>query len=132
MLLLTPVVAAAIGIYLITQNRPSDAGYLFLTSVGSLAVTGLFIHPCRYTLLKDTMGIRCGILAYQVPYDEIESIEKSGTWVSGPALSMKRVLIRTKHRNFVVSPKFRDEFMDDLSQAANCRIDESPNSNATT
>jgi membrane protein YdbS with pleckstrin-like domain len=122
MLLMTPVLAAGIGIYLILQGRPDDAVILFLCGAATLVVPALFTLPCRYTILADTLSVRCGIVCYQVPFTEIETIEPSRTWLSGPALSMRRVMIKTKKRRVIVSPREREEFIADLRAAvANCK-----------
>ncbi len=110
-LMLAPVVSAAIGIYLIRIGRVGDASYLFLTSLVTLLVTGIFCVPCRYTILHDAISIRCGILCYQIPLNEIRKIERSGSLKSAPALSTRRVRIQTEQREYLVSPKDRDGFI---------------------
>ncbi|MGI9471558.1 MAG: PH domain-containing protein [Rubripirellula sp.] len=119
MLLLTPICAAAIGIYLLVEGRASDAMILFFTGAVAAVVTIAFTLPCRYTLLDDTLSVRCGLLCYQIPLDTIESVEPSRTMISGPALSMKRVVVKTNRRSYVLSPKDRDQFVSDLSRVMN-------------
>ena len=114
MLLLTPLCAAAIGIYLMVQGRAGDAMILFLTGAFAAIVTMAFTLPCRYTVLNDALSIRCGVLCYQIPLATIESVEPSRTIVSGPALSMKRVLIKTAKRDYILSPIDRDQFIEDI------------------
>ena len=114
LILLSPLASAAIGVYLLIQGQADGAMYLFLVGAGSLILTIAFTHPCRYTILEDSISIRCGILFYQIPFAEIESVESSSSWLSGPALSMRRVKIKTKKRTIIVSPQQRDEFIADL------------------
>ncbi|MEM9644555.1 MAG: PH domain-containing protein, partial [Planctomycetota bacterium] len=90
---------------------------LFLIGGAALAVTMAFMVPCRYTILSDTLSIRCGIIFYQVPLADIEQATKSATLWSGPALSLKRVEIKTAKRTFIVSPKDRDDFIAKLLAA---------------
>jgi hypothetical protein len=79
-------------------------------------------QPCRYTILDDSLSIRCGIVFYQIPLDEIESVEPSGSWLSAPALSLRRVKVRSKRRTILISPASREAFIEDLRSAAvNCR-----------
>ena len=92
-------------------GRPADASIFFLAGAFTLVVTGLFCVPCRYTLLEDAVSIRCGLLCYQIAYSEIRSVEKSYDLRSAPALSIRRVKIHTQQRDYLVSPKDRDEFL---------------------
>lgn len=114
LILLSPLASAVIGVYLLIQGQADGAMVLFLVGAGSLILTIAFVHPCRYTILEDSISIRCGILFYQIPLAEIESVEPSSSWLSGPALSMRRVKIKSKKRTILVSPRERDEFISDL------------------
>ena len=117
MLLFTPVLAAGLGVYMLFDGNPGDAMIFFIAAIATLLFTSAFIAPCRYTILDDALSVRCGIICYQVPLDEIDTIEPSSTWRSGPALSMRRVLITTSKRYVVISPRERDEFIADLCDA---------------
>ncbi len=114
LILLGPLIAVAIGSYLLINGQADGAMYLFLTGAGSLILTIAFTLPCRYTILDDMLSIRCGILFYQVPLDEIESVQPSASWRNGPALSIRRVEIKSKRRTILVSPLTRDEFIQRL------------------
>jgi len=100
------------------DGKADGAMYLFLVGAVSLLVTLAFTLPCRYTILDDTLSVRCGLLFYQIPLSEIESVAASASWRSGPALSMRRVKIQTKKRTIIVSPREREEFIEDLIEAA--------------
>lgn len=114
-LLLFPIlVATMIGIVLMANDRPADASSMFLTAAAIVLVTGIFIVPCRYTFLDDALSIRCGVICYQIPYDSIQSITRSSTLRSGPALSLSRVAIQTDRREYIVSPVHREQFMEQL------------------
>ncbi len=115
MLLLSPVVASVMGVVFFAQQRPGDASIVFLAGAFTIAVTALFTLPCRYTLLDDTLNVRCGIICYSIPFDTIENIELSSSWLSGPALSLKRVRVTAKGRNYLLSPKNREAFIDELN-----------------
>ena len=114
LILLSPLASAVIGVYLLIQGQADGAMYLFLVGAGSLILTIAFTHPCRYTILKESISIRCGILFYQIPLAEIESVEPSSSWLSGPALSTRRVKLKTKKRTILISPRERDIFIADL------------------
>jgi hypothetical protein len=108
--------AAVVGVVLIRQGRSADAMTFFLLGAGFLLLTGIFTVPCRYTLLDDSLSIRCGVLLYQIPFAEIQRVVPSASLRNGPALSVRRVLVETKKRSYLVSPKDREGFMADLRQ----------------
>ncbi len=115
LLLLSPVTGVVLGGYLFAIGRADGAAVLFATAAITVLVLLACTLPCRYTLLDDIISIRCGIIIFhRVPYDKIESIELSSTLRSGPALSLKRVLIKTSQRSFVLSPEDRQRFIDDV------------------
>ncbi|TWT93619.1 PH domain-containing protein [Neorhodopirellula pilleata] len=114
-LLLLPIVgAAAIGVVLVAMQRPGDAWPMFGVAVGTLLMTAIFTVPCRYTLLEDSLSVRCGVICYQIPYADIVEIRSAFTFASGPALSLRRVIVRTAKRDHILSPAGRESFMEDL------------------
>ena len=88
-----------------------------LAGIGTLIVTALFTIPCRYTILTDTLSIRCGVVFMRVPLKQLKSIEMSGSWLSGPALSIRRVKVSTASRFYLVSPVDREKFIEELREA---------------
>ena len=117
-MVVTPVGSAIFGGFSLWLGEAAGATILF--AVGGLAalVTAAFTVPCRYTILTDTLSIRCGLIVYQVALSEIENIEKSSSLHSGPALSIKRVLVSTNKRGYLISPKDCDGFIRELRKAA--------------
>jgi len=115
LLMLAPGLSIALGLVLFFQGQPGDASVVFLIGAGCLLVTAMFTAPCRYTILTDALSIRCGVLCYQIPLESIESVEKSSSLLSAPALSLRRVSIKTKKRSYLVSPKKRDQFIELLN-----------------
>ena len=114
---MTPVLAVIASVVLLRHERASDAVTLLLLGAGFLILTGMFTLPCRYTILNDALSIRCGILYYQVPLNEIERVEPSASLRSGPALSTRRVVVATKERSYLISPKERDQFLTEIKEA---------------
>ncbi|MCC9644678.1 PH domain-containing protein [Rhodopirellula sp. JC740] len=113
--LLAPIfLAVGIAAYLLNEGRADEAGTMVLMAAAIAAVTAVFTIPCRYTLLADTLSIRCGLLCYQVDYADITEAVPSSTLVSGPALSLRRVIVRTSKREFIVSPDDRERFIEEL------------------
>ncbi len=130
LLLLTPGLSAIFGIALMLQQRPTDASILFLCGALAIAVTALFTVPCRYTLLDDTLNIRCGVLFYSIPLQTIQRVELSSSWLSGPALSLRRIEIEANGRRHLISPKNREAFFEELnSRLSEIRIHCSPSQN---
>ncbi len=117
MLMLGPVICVGVTGILIWEGRQQDALYCLITTAGVLLVTAAFTMPCRYTILPDSLSIRCGLIMMRIPLAQIKSMEKSASWLSGPALSLRRVKIKTASRFYLVSPKDRDRFMEELSAA---------------
>jgi len=117
MLLLAPLTSLAIGLYLLQQGQSGGAVTLFLCAAASGSLSAAATIPCRYTLHEDALTVRCGLLCYQIPLAEILSVSKSSTILSGPALSMKRVLIKTSTRQHILSPKQRDSFIKEIEDS---------------
>lgn len=117
LLLLAPVVATGLAVYLVIDGRPGEASPLFLAAAVAIIVPAAFIVPCRYTLLNDTLSVRSGLICYQIPLSEIVSVEKSRSLRSGPALSLRRVAVHTQRRTILISPKDRDGFIQDVTHA---------------
>ncbi|TWU38991.1 hypothetical protein Q31b_40700 [Novipirellula aureliae] len=115
LLMLAPGLSIALGLYLFFQEQPGDASIVFLVGTGCLLLTALFTAPCRYTILTDALSIRCGMLCYQIPLESIESVTKSRSIASAPALSVRRVCIKTDKRSYLVSPKDLDQFIEALN-----------------
>ena len=114
MLMLSPVTSIVLGLYVLQEGHAGGAIVLFLSAAAVGSLTAAVTVPCRYTLHDDALSVRCGLICYQIPLAEIVSVSKSGTIISGPALSMKRVIIKTRKRHHILSPKRRDAFIDDL------------------
>jgi membrane protein YdbS with pleckstrin-like domain len=117
LLMMGPFICVVLTGFLLQQGRQTDAMYCLSAGLGTLLVTGIFTVPCRYTILTDSLSVRCGLLFMRIPLDQIKAIEPSGSWISGPALSLKRVKISTASRFYLVSPVDRERFIDELSRA---------------
>ena len=117
LLLTPPLMTVGLAIYFLLEGNPRDAGIMLATTVFVTAVSALFTLPCRYILDEDRLSIRCGIFRFKLNLAEIERIEKSRSWMSGPALSLKRVLVVSNGRAYLISPMNRDDFIQDLEHA---------------
>lgn len=93
-------------------QQPGHVGLILILVAAICASPLALVFPCRYTLADEHLEIKAGILVNEkVMYSDIESAEKSSDPTSAPALSLKRVAIRTPRKVFLVSPKDRDEFI---------------------
>lgn len=81
-----------------------------------LLVLALLLWPCEYRLEPDRLSIRSGLLNWRLRYAEILDAELSYDPTAAPALSLRRVKIRTTGRSFLVSPIDREGFIAALMQ----------------
>lgn len=65
-----------------------------------------------YRIDEGVLSIRCGPFFWRIPLKEIESIRRSRSSLSSPALSMDRLWIRySGGKRILISPKDREEFI---------------------
>jgi membrane protein YdbS with pleckstrin-like domain len=119
LLMAGPIAFIVLTVLMLQRGENQQALITLLAGAGTLLVTGMFSVPCRYTITDDSLNIRCGILFNRVPLDKIKAVEKSSSWLSGPALSLRRVRVSTASRFFLVSPRHREQFIEELEQAIN-------------
>jgi hypothetical protein len=117
-ILITLLLVVAACIAPIAQNWRPFVGELWWASL-LLAPGILFplwlLFGTRYYLSDEKIDIRCGPMGWTVPIAEIESISPSETRLSGPALSLDRLLIRySQTKEIVISPEPRKAFLEQL------------------
>ena len=76
----------------------------------------LFAFPCYYIIVDCSVKIKCGIIEEDLPLEKIQLVKKSSSFLSAPALSLKRVKISLDDGFRLVSPKDRDGFIEILKQ----------------
>lgn len=89
----------------------------------SWGILGGLVFPMRYTLTRDALVVRFGLVRVRVPYDRIRAVAPSSNPLSSPALSLQRVRIDYDKPNgkgtfVLVSPQDRDGFIRELRQRA--------------
>ncbi|MEO1526012.1 MAG: PH domain-containing protein [Planctomycetota bacterium] len=122
LLVASPLGLMGLTVFMMQQGRDNDSLICLIAAAITLFATALFTVPCRYTILSDSLTIRCGILFYRVPFERIKVIEPSGSWLSAPAMSLRRVKISTASQFYLVSPQDRERFIEELTSA--CGLDE--------
>jgi membrane protein YdbS with pleckstrin-like domain len=105
-----------LGFTIITYSQAPAAALVNLAVVGMLLLIGALVgYPCEYTLADTELIIRSGVIRQRIAYRDITAIEKSGSLWAGPALSLRRVKISYAGRFQLISPREREEFIEDLS-----------------
>ena len=99
------------------------AKYIILGIGAFLSVAlPLAVFPCKYALSRDHLNIQCGRYKQKIPYTEIERVEESNSWLSAPALSIRRVQISFGRNSQLISPWDRETFIHHLkSRVTNAR-----------
>lgn len=113
------VACVAVAIYLHARNWPAQ-----LVGSGVMMLESLFIVDVLmrtdYTLTESELKARCGVFRWRVPYETIQSVKSQRTWISGPALSMDRLVVRLSNRrlSLVISPEDSQRFLAELAERA--------------
>jgi len=102
-----------LGIFIYNQSRIGS-----IICFGSGVFTGglflLFAFPCKYTLTEDRVIIQSGFFRQEALYSQITGVRKSNNPLSAPALSLQRVKITMTNGFKLVSPKNREQFIEEL------------------
>ncbi len=109
-----PIVVIALG--LAAMRVSIGAGLLqvgFGVGIGALILA--MSVPCVYTLTEQTLFIRSGVFREEIPLSRIRGAEKSGSLLSSPALSIKRVKVRLDDGYRLISPRDRDGFIAEIN-----------------
>ncbi len=100
---------------LLIYNQSRIGSYICF---GSGLFTGgvflLFGFPCKYTLAEDRVIIQSGILRQEALYSQIIGVKKSNNPLGAPALSIRRVKITMTKGFKLISPKNREQFIEEL------------------
>lgn len=89
-------------------------GFSLLASVG-LPIWVLLTTD--YRVEGPTLAIRSGPFKWKVPLSEIDSVRESRSWLSSPALSLRRLEVRYgAGKSILVSPKDREGFLRAIGQ----------------
>jgi len=113
---LVVVLAAGLILSLVSLVPTLGIALAVLLELLVVLVLALLMWPCEYRLEPDRLSIRSGLLNWRLRYGDILSAEPSFDPTAAPALSLRRVKIRTTGRTFLVSPYDREGFIAALMQ----------------
>lgn len=87
--------------------------WLMLGVAGAVLVgMVLVLLPCRYGIVEDAVVVRCGIFRWRLALRDIREVELSDSWMSGPALSLRRIRIEMNNGyEILISPVDREGFL---------------------
>jgi len=109
----TPIAVAASGVFMLTKSTGAGVA-LILTGIFCGGVMAAFSFPCFYLLSDESLTVKCGLIQEVIPLSRIQKAEPSGSMLSAPALSMKRVKITLDNGFRLISPENREEFINTL------------------
>jgi membrane protein YdbS with pleckstrin-like domain len=110
---LVPLAFLVIGFVDLSHQQANGIRPIFIGVVLGLVMVVISI-PCRYTLKEKELFVECGVLKFTIPYSDITDIYPSSNPLSAPAMSLKRVMIVRRNGFCLVSPRQRDEFIQEL------------------
>ena len=115
LLLLLPIGAVVPVATLYLNNDPS--AYLGWISVIIMAVIyGGLLFPLYYELEAENVLIRFGLVRIRIPYQKIKKVVPTRSILSSPALSLDRLHIDTAGMGAMISPKNKQEFLQELAK----------------
>ena len=116
-LILIGVPTLVTGFGVATLFTSPVAGFIVIgTGVLVGFAISLFAFPCYYVLDAESLKIKCGLVEEEVPYRRVQHVEKSGSLLSAPGLSTKRVKVVLDEGFRLISPRDREEFIQAISQ----------------
>ncbi len=109
---------AYISTYALLSEKADLLGILItiIINLTLIAFISWLWFTTYYVLEEKELIIRCGPIHKRIPYREISSAHKTLNPISSPALSLKRINITYQFGMALISPKNRDEFLQELSK----------------
>lgn len=113
-LILVPVIELAICVMIVRSGGIEALAWGLMPVVLVAVLYVLVVWPIRYGITDRELIIRFGVIRRRVPLEKITEVRPTRSPVSSPALSMDRLVIRTK-KGFLsqaqISPARREEFL---------------------
>jgi len=125
------IVLIGVGVKLLVQP-PLDRSSAILIAI-ALFVMAVFILwilcSTGYTITDRDLLVRSAFIRKRIPLDEITEVRPSHNPLSSPALSLDRLRVSYERPNgrkrwILISPKLKEQFLDDLAEAAGLEREE--------
>jgi len=116
LLILTPIIPVSLGAYSFVSGDLNKGIIGILFGVGLAIVMGLFSIPCNYTITEKEIKIKCGLYRDRIQIEKIRKVFPTKNPLSAPTLSLKRIKIETDYSSYLISPKNREEFIQELEK----------------
>ncbi|MGL4624894.1 MAG: PH domain-containing protein [Culicoidibacterales bacterium] len=99
----------------------SDMKWLLVVLGGGITMVNWIYFQTEYILEATQLIIRSGPFRERIAYTDIASARLTENWLSSMALSVERIEIRQKNKNYImgttlISPKNREVFLRELQQ----------------
>jgi hypothetical protein len=94
------------------SNDPNEKYLAYGVLCLSMLLVALFLFAMRYEISKDHLVVKIGPIPFsKISIDEISLVERSYNPLSSPASSLKRLYIKAKNKDVLISPVDEQEFV---------------------
>jgi hypothetical protein len=114
-ILLATVVLIVSSLFFFPQTRSATVLLVRLPVLAiGIGLPAWVLLSTKYTLNDATLLVKSGPFSWQVPVAEITSVTPTHNPLSSPALSLDRLRIEYGSQAIMISPRLKEEFMQDL------------------
>jgi hypothetical protein len=115
-LILLFIVLTVVPIF--SLGKPNEEAWVAFSVLGlSIGIVVLMLFGMRYEIGENYLIIKVGPIPYsRIKLSEIEKVERSYNPLSSPAASLKRLYIKSKKKDLLISPSDEGEFVRKLKQ----------------
>jgi hypothetical protein len=127
-IVLVAMVGNGIGLLISPQPNASHARWVALVMFLMAAFTASLALSTCYTITSADLLVKAAFFRWRIPLNQIVEVFPTHNPLSSPALSLDRLRVNYKRPSgravwIMISPKFKDEFLNDLAQAAGLEND---------
>lgn len=112
------LVAPVLGLVAVVTARQWQVA---VVAVAVLLSIGAIVWPCDYTLDREGLLVRSGVIKWRVPYASIDRVYPTRNPLSSPAWSLDRIAIVYGRRRVMVSPEGKGDFLSMLASSSGLR-----------
>ncbi|MCB0755216.1 MAG: PH domain-containing protein [Flavobacteriales bacterium] len=115
-LLLLFVVLTVVPVFFF--GEPNEEAWVAFSVLGlSIGIVLLMLFGMSYEIGENYLIIKVGPIPYsRIKLSEIEKVERSYNPLSSPAASLKRLYVKGKNKDLLISPSDEEEFIRILKQ----------------